>query len=82
MSAQIDAYAALREKLSPSANIYVQNSKDFGTATLRWSQYKSPDFTVVVEVAIEDDVVEAVSLISISLFLDLSHTPIISNIKQ
>ncbi|KAF3407552.1 FAD-linked oxidoreductase afoF [Talaromyces pinophilus] len=60
MSAQIDAYATLREKLSPSANIYVQNSKDFGTATLRWSQYKSPDFTVVVEVAIEDDVVETI----------------------
>ncbi|EEA25328.1 hypothetical protein TMatcc_006448 [Talaromyces marneffei ATCC 18224] len=60
MSTQIDAYAAVREKLSPGANIYGENSEDFGRAALRWSQYKSPNFIVVVEVATEGDVIETI----------------------
>lgn len=65
MSTQTHTYASLREKLSPGANVYVEHSEKFSGATLRWSEYKSPHFTVVVEVATEDDVVETVSLTSV-----------------
>lgn len=61
MSTHTNAHAALAENLSPGAKIYVEHSEQLSGATARWSQYKAPHFTTVVEVVSENDVAETVS---------------------
>jgi hypothetical protein len=70
MSTHTNAHAALAENLSPEAKIYVEHSEQLSGATARWSQYKAPHFTTVVQVVTENDVAETVSssLVSSSNF--------------
>ena len=82
MSSSTDVYVSLKERLSPKAKIYLQDSESFGHATLRWSQFKRPQFTVVVEVATEHDVVETVSLTPIELSLYLTSVTLILDTKK
>ncbi|QKX64761.1 uncharacterized protein TRUGW13939_11937 [Talaromyces rugulosus] len=60
MTGNVDIRATLAPKLSSDANIFLAGDTEFPNATARWSQYKSPGFTAVVEVATEGDVVETV----------------------
>ncbi|PYH85967.1 FAD-binding domain-containing protein [Aspergillus uvarum CBS 121591] len=52
--------AELGPRLSPGARIILPNSPDFTDATRRWSPFAEPRFTVVVDVATEQDVAETV----------------------
>jgi hypothetical protein len=61
MTGNVDIRATLAPKLSSDANIFLAGDIEFPTATARWSQYKAPGFTAVVEVATEGDVAETVS---------------------
>ncbi|KKK15845.1 hypothetical protein AOCH_004102 [Aspergillus ochraceoroseus] len=55
-----DILTNLGPYLSPDANIYLPDAPQFAAATQRWSPYGTPNFTVVVEVAVEEDVVNTV----------------------
>ncbi|KAL2829220.1 hypothetical protein BDW59DRAFT_170621 [Aspergillus cavernicola] len=55
-----DVRTELLSVLSEDANIYFPNDTLFDAATERWSQFYLPSFSVVVEVAEEEDVVKAV----------------------
>lgn len=50
----------LGPRLSPGARIILPNGPDFANATRRWSPFAEPRFTVVVDVAAEQDVAETV----------------------
>ncbi|PLB51157.1 FAD binding domain-containing protein [Aspergillus steynii IBT 23096] len=52
--------ADLGPKLSSGAQILFPDSPGFDVATARYSQYGAPNFTVVVQVAQEDDVAETI----------------------
>lgn len=52
--------ADLSARLSSGARIYYPGSENFADATARWSSYEAPNFTIAVEVATENDVVETV----------------------
>lgn len=56
-----DIGTVLGPKLSSGAHIYFPGSMGFQESTDRWSSYKAPNFTIVVEVADENDVSETVS---------------------
>lgn len=53
--------AELGPLLSSNASIFLPGSEQFTNATTRWQQYNDPNVTVVVQVATESDVQEAVS---------------------
>jgi hypothetical protein len=53
--------ADLGPKLSNGAQIYLPSSDGFVEGTTRWSSYKAPNITVVVQVANENDVAETVN---------------------
>ncbi|KAL4878837.1 hypothetical protein BJY04DRAFT_208969 [Aspergillus karnatakaensis] len=55
-----DIRVSLKSQLSENADIYFPDEEIFEEATERWSDYAKPNFTVVVEVAEEEDVVRAV----------------------
>ncbi|KAL2012773.1 hypothetical protein VTN00DRAFT_298 [Thermoascus crustaceus] len=55
-----DIGTVLGPKLSSGAHIYFPGSTGFQESTDRWSSYKAPNFTIVVEVADENDVAETV----------------------
>ncbi|PVH93284.1 putative FAD-dependent oxygenase [Periconia macrospinosa] len=52
--------ADLCARLSPDASVYLPSDNDFASFTPRWSSYSTPNFTVIVEVATEEDVIETV----------------------
>lgn len=56
-----DIRTKLAPELSEHADIYYPDSDVFEDATARWSYYHPPNFTVVVEVAVEEDVAKTVS---------------------
>lgn len=56
-----DIRTKLAPELSAQADIYYPDSDVFEDATARWSYYHPPNFTVVVEVAEEEDVAKTVS---------------------
>lgn len=55
-----DITAVLGSQLSGDAEIHLPGSTQFANATTRWSAFKAPHFTVVVEVATDGDVAETV----------------------
>ncbi|KAL4871076.1 hypothetical protein BDV12DRAFT_183971 [Aspergillus spectabilis] len=55
-----DIRVALKSQLSENADIYFPDEDIFEHATERWSDYHKPNFTVVVEVADEEDVAKAI----------------------
>lgn len=55
-----DIRTKLAPELSAHADIYYPDSDVFEDATARWSYYHPPNFTVVVEVAEEEDVAKTV----------------------
>lgn len=66
-SSSADAAAAFASELgpllSPGATISFPGSDEFSNATVRWSNYGSPSFSVAVSVATESDVQQAVSTV-------------------
>ncbi|KAL4787938.1 hypothetical protein BJX76DRAFT_345229 [Aspergillus varians] len=52
--------AELKSQLSENANVYLPSDDIFEEATERWSYYHPPNFTVVVEVAAEEDVARTI----------------------
>lgn len=56
----VDSVADLVARLSPGAKVSVPGEESFNNSTGRWSTYKSPDFVINVEVAVEKDVVETI----------------------
>lgn len=66
-----DITTELGPKLSSGAHIYFPGSTRFGEGTNRWSSYKAPDFTVVVEVANENDVAETVELSPVPVHINI-----------
>jgi tRNA pseudouridine synthase 9 len=61
LASRADIQTTLAPQLSANASIYFPNEKIFGLATERWSYYHPPNFTVVIEVAEEEDVAKTVS---------------------
>ncbi|KAL5335387.1 hypothetical protein BJX70DRAFT_390676 [Aspergillus crustosus] len=55
-----DIRIALKSQLSENADIFFPDEEIFENATERWSDYHKPNFTVVVEVAEEEDVAKAI----------------------
>jgi hypothetical protein len=51
----------LRNQLSPGAKVYLPDDEGFQIATDRWNVWENPEFDVVIEPAVEDDVGVAVS---------------------
>jgi hypothetical protein len=51
----------LGEKLSSASTIYTPGSAQFANATNRWTEWKAPNVTVVVQVSSEADIVSTVS---------------------
>lgn len=47
-------------RLSDGANVFCSGSQEFDNSTTRWSTLEAPNFRAVVEVATEQDVIEAV----------------------
>jgi hypothetical protein len=61
----LDTETILSSRLSSNASIFLPGSSEFSDATLRWQEWESPNITIVVEVATEDDVQETVSCLKI-----------------
>jgi hypothetical protein len=51
----------LGAKLSSASTIYTPGSAQFANATNRWTEWKAPNITVVVQVGSEADIVTTVS---------------------
>ncbi|KAL2837840.1 hypothetical protein BJY01DRAFT_237701 [Aspergillus pseudoustus] len=60
LSSRADISSELGAQLSKEANIFFPNAEEFAEATDRWSDYYRPNFTVVVQVAEEEDVANTV----------------------
>jgi hypothetical protein len=60
-SRSLDIETILGPRLSSNASIFLPGSSEFSDATLRWQEWESPNITIVVEVATENDVQETVS---------------------
>ncbi|KAL4797932.1 hypothetical protein BDV19DRAFT_377394 [Aspergillus venezuelensis] len=60
LSVRDDIKVTLQSQLSEEADIYFPDEEIFAVATERWSYYYPPNFTVVVEVAEEEDVAKAI----------------------
>jgi hypothetical protein len=54
--------ANLGPLLSPKASIVHSTNPEFAGLVARWREYKGPNITVVVQVAVESDVQETVSV--------------------
>ena len=52
----------LGPRLSPDASIILPSSEEFAEAILRWTEYRAPTFSAVVEVANEKDVQETMGI--------------------
>jgi FAD/FMN-containing dehydrogenase len=52
--------ADLSARLSPQAKVYLPGDAGFASHVPRWSAFATPDFTITVEVANENDVVETI----------------------
>ncbi|KAJ0418982.1 hypothetical protein BJY00DRAFT_172491 [Aspergillus carlsbadensis] len=61
ISSRADIGSELGAQLSEAASIYFPDAEEFTQATDRWSDYRRPNFTVVVQVAEEEDVAKTVS---------------------
>ncbi|KAI9368091.1 hypothetical protein BJX61DRAFT_537539 [Aspergillus egyptiacus] len=55
-----DVRATLSSQLSENSEVYFPDEAEFVEATERWSRFEPPRFTIVVEVAEEQDVAKAV----------------------
>jgi hypothetical protein len=51
----------LRNQLSQGAKVYLPGDEGFKIATDRWNVWENPEFDVVIEPAVEEDVGVAVS---------------------
>jgi hypothetical protein len=51
----------LKEKLSPKASVNLRSDEAFAANAARWSDYKAPQPSAVVNVATESDIEETVS---------------------
>ncbi|KAL4975568.1 hypothetical protein BDW66DRAFT_151852 [Aspergillus desertorum] len=60
LASPVDIRATLAPQLSANAEIYFPDEEIFEVATARWSYYHPPNFTVVVEVANEEDVTKTI----------------------
>ncbi|KAL3467814.1 hypothetical protein BJX64DRAFT_299098 [Aspergillus heterothallicus] len=60
LSSRADIDSELGAQLSKEASIYFPDTDVFAEATDRWSDYYRPNFTVVVQVADEEDVAKTV----------------------
>ncbi|KAL6232763.1 hypothetical protein BDW75DRAFT_232543 [Aspergillus navahoensis] len=60
LASRADIQTTLAPQLSANADIYFPEEEIFEVATERWSYYHPPNFTVVVEVAEEEDVVNTI----------------------
>ncbi|KAL2819154.1 hypothetical protein BJX63DRAFT_418917 [Aspergillus granulosus] len=60
ISSRADISSELGGQISQEANIYFPDAEEFANATERWSDFYRPNFTVVVEVAEEEDVAKTV----------------------
>lgn len=69
---------ALAENLSENAQIYVPGDEPFAALTVRWSNLDPPTPSVVVVVAIEEDVSQTVSS-CLSLSYSFIHTMQLTN---
>ena len=52
----VDVVKQLGPQLSKSATIFTQNDPRFANATARWSAYKEPQISIVIEPGTEADV--------------------------
>ena len=62
----------LAEKLSPASTVYTPSSAQFANATNRWTEWKAPNVTVVVQVSSEADIVSTVSRAALAAPLPLA----------
>ncbi|KAL4737143.1 hypothetical protein BDV11DRAFT_206979 [Aspergillus similis] len=60
LASRADIQTTLAPQLSANANIYFPSEETFELATGRWSYYHPPNFTVVIEVADENDVAKSI----------------------
>ncbi|KAL4993940.1 hypothetical protein BDV10DRAFT_197933 [Aspergillus recurvatus] len=60
LTSRADIQTTLAPQLSANAAVYLPNEEIFKVATERWSYYHPPNFTVVVEVAEEEDVAKTI----------------------
>lgn len=51
----------LHPRLSTGANVIIKGHGDIAAATKRWQEHGKPNFTAVVEAAVEADIVQTVS---------------------
>lgn len=52
---------ALKDTLSPAAQVYTRGQDGFEDLTSRWQKYRKPNFALAVAVAVENDVADTVS---------------------
>ena len=57
---------ALRDVLSPAAEVFLQNTTQFEAVAIRWSVLEEPTANIAVVPATEDDVVQTVSFVWVS----------------
>lgn len=60
-SIKCDSVRQFAKKLSPGAQVYFPGTKEFDTASERWSNLEAPKVNAVIVPATENDVVETVS---------------------
>ncbi|KAL4988130.1 hypothetical protein BDW68DRAFT_187456 [Aspergillus falconensis] len=60
LASRADIQTTLAPQLSVNAHVYFPREEIFEVATERWSYYHPPNFTVVVEVAEEEDVAKTI----------------------
>lgn len=59
-------------KLSPNARVHLRNEPGYATAVKRWQYWRAPDFAIIIDVANENDVSEAVR------FANSHHIPFLA----
>ena len=62
MSDNLGILADLGPLLSPKASIVLPSHPEFPSLVARWREYEAPDITVVVQIAVESDVQQTVSV--------------------
>lgn len=62
MSDSVEILADLAPLLSPGASIVLPGDPEFAGLIARWREYEAPNIIVVVQVAVESDVQQTVSM--------------------
>ena len=68
-----DSVRQFAKKLSPGAQVYFPGTKEFDTASERWSVLDAPTVNAVVVPATENDVVETVNIFAYSIPMAMGY---------